>query len=56
MAADRSSSSTTIRRGRRGFDAERARSSAPLGDFVVAIEHIGSTAVPGLPAKPIIDL
>jgi GrpB-like predicted nucleotidyltransferase (UPF0157 family) len=27
-----------------------------LGPDVVAIEHIGSTAVPGLPAKPIIDL
>ncbi|MGI5915688.1 MAG: GrpB family protein [Anaerolineae bacterium] len=27
-----------------------------LGDEVVAIHHIGSTAVPGLPAKPIIDI
>jgi GrpB-like predicted nucleotidyltransferase (UPF0157 family) len=27
-----------------------------LGSLVVAIEHIGSTAVPGLAAKPIIDL
>jgi NAD(P)-dependent dehydrogenase (short-subunit alcohol dehydrogenase family) len=27
-----------------------------LGERVVAVEHIGSTAVPGLPAKPIIDL
>jgi GrpB-like predicted nucleotidyltransferase (UPF0157 family) len=27
-----------------------------LSDDVVAIEHIGSTAVPGLPAKPLIDV
>jgi GrpB-like predicted nucleotidyltransferase (UPF0157 family) len=30
---------------------------AALGDWLVSpIEHIGSTAVPGLPAKPIIDM
>jgi GrpB-like predicted nucleotidyltransferase (UPF0157 family) len=38
------------------FAAERAAIAHALGDLVVAIEHIGSTAVPGLPAKPIIDL
>jgi GrpB-like predicted nucleotidyltransferase (UPF0157 family) len=38
------------------FEAERAAVAAVLGDLVIAIEHIGSTAVPGLPAKPIIDL
>jgi GrpB-like predicted nucleotidyltransferase (UPF0157 family) len=27
-----------------------------LGDLAVAVEHVGSTAVPGLAAKPIIDL
>ena len=27
-----------------------------LGDALLAIEHIGSTAVPGLAAKDIIDL
>jgi GrpB-like predicted nucleotidyltransferase (UPF0157 family) len=26
------------------------------GDLVVAIEHVGSTAIPGLPAKPILDI
>jgi GrpB-like predicted nucleotidyltransferase (UPF0157 family) len=27
-----------------------------LGDRALAIEHLGSTSVPGLPAKPIIDV
>lgn len=38
------------------FLAERARLEAILGDNAVAIHHIGSTSVPGLPAKPIIDI
>jgi GrpB-like predicted nucleotidyltransferase (UPF0157 family) len=38
------------------FAAERRRIAAVLGDEAAAIEHIGSTAVPGLPAKPIIDI
>ena len=40
----------------RMFEQERARLSAALGPLVLIIEHIGSTAVPGLAAKPIIDL
>ena len=35
-------------------EAERIRSL--LGDDVVALEHVGSTSVPGLAAKPIIDI
>ncbi|WP_338688533.1 GrpB family protein [Bradyrhizobium sp. 26S5] len=38
------------------FDQERARIQAALGGLALAVEHIGSTAVPGLPSKPIIDL
>ncbi len=38
------------------FDAERARVASALGDRALTIEHIGSTSVPGLSAKPIIDL
>ncbi len=38
------------------FDIERQRLSAAIGDMVEAIEHYGSTAVPGLAAKPILDI
>jgi GrpB-like predicted nucleotidyltransferase (UPF0157 family) len=34
---------------------EYARAMAAAGVSVVAIEHVGSTAVPGLAAKPVID-
>jgi GrpB-like predicted nucleotidyltransferase (UPF0157 family) len=38
------------------FEQERARVQDALGPIVVTVEHVGSTAVPGLAAKPIIDL
>ena len=38
------------------FAKEKERILATCGDQIVAIEHIGSTAVPGLAAKPIIDM
>jgi GrpB-like predicted nucleotidyltransferase (UPF0157 family) len=38
------------------FEAIRARIAAALGDVAVAIEHVGSTAVRGLAAKPVIDI
>jgi GrpB-like predicted nucleotidyltransferase (UPF0157 family) len=34
----------------------RDRAQAALSDVAVAIEHVGSTAVPGLPAKDVIDM
>jgi GrpB-like predicted nucleotidyltransferase (UPF0157 family) len=40
----------------RRFDLERQRISEALGAGAIRIEHIGSTAVPGLAAKPIIDV
>ncbi len=38
------------------FEAEKAHLLSALGSQFIAIEHIGSTAVPGLDAKPIIDM
>ncbi len=38
------------------FAEEAGRISAALGPAVVAIEHYGSTSIPGIKAKPIIDL
>lgn len=38
------------------FEYERNRIVDVLGDKVVAIEHIGSTSIMGLEAKPIIDI
>jgi GrpB-like predicted nucleotidyltransferase (UPF0157 family) len=38
------------------FQMERERIAACLGDAAISIDHIGSTSVPGLKAKPIIDI
>ncbi|MBN1458737.1 MAG: GrpB family protein [Armatimonadetes bacterium] len=38
------------------FREEEARLRTTLGDHVVRIEHVGSTSVPGLHAKPILDI
>jgi len=38
------------------FGQEAERIGGALGDAPTAIEHVGSTSVPGLPAKPIIDI
>ena len=38
------------------YERLEAEIVAALGDRVLGIQHIGSTAVPGLPAKPIIDV
>ena len=38
------------------YEREAARLLAVLGGKILALEHVGSTSVPGLAAKPIIDL
>ncbi len=43
-------------RWEQAYRETEARLVAVVGHLVVAIEHIGSTAVPGLAAKPILDI
>ena len=38
------------------YEREEDRIRSVLGDRVIRIEHVGSTSVPGLPAKPLIDV
>lgn len=38
------------------FAREAARINGALGQTARRVEHVGSTSVPGLPAKPIIDI
>lgn len=38
------------------FEAIRAELDAALGDLAIGIEHVGSTSVEGMSAKPIIDI
>jgi GrpB-like predicted nucleotidyltransferase (UPF0157 family) len=38
------------------YERERARIRSVLGDRAIRIEHVGSTSVPNLSAKPLIDI
>lgn len=38
------------------YAEEAGQIAEAFGDHLVAIEHVGSTAIPGMPAKPIIDI
>src|SRR5579871_2523815 len=40
----------------RRFETAAQVIRSALGDRVLRLEHVGSTSVPGLPAKPIIDI
>jgi GrpB-like predicted nucleotidyltransferase (UPF0157 family) len=41
---------------RHAFDLEAVRIVQALGEPVVRVHHIGSTAIPGIVAKPVIDI
>ena len=38
------------------FEQERVAITCALADMALSVEHVGSTSVPRLPAKPIIDV
>jgi GrpB-like predicted nucleotidyltransferase (UPF0157 family) len=38
------------------YEAESAAIRKTLGPYAVAVHHVGSTAIPGMPAKPIVDM
>jgi GrpB-like predicted nucleotidyltransferase (UPF0157 family) len=38
------------------FEEEAARVREALGPRVAAVEHVGSTAIPQVPAKPVVDI
>ncbi|ELZ74311.1 GrpB family protein [Haloferax larsenii] len=41
---------------REAYESEVARLRPRLGESVLGFEHVGSTSVPGLAAKPIVDM
>jgi GrpB-like predicted nucleotidyltransferase (UPF0157 family) len=38
------------------FEEEKARIEAAIGPYILDIQHVGSTSIAGIPAKPIIDI
>ena len=38
------------------YEAEAARLAAQIAPFIVDMQHFGSTSIPGIKAKPIIDI
>ena len=38
------------------YDGEAAKIRAALGEKALVLEHVESTSIPGIPAKPILDI
>jgi GrpB-like predicted nucleotidyltransferase (UPF0157 family) len=38
------------------YEGERARIVAAIGEHLLDIQHVGSTSIPNVPAKPILDI
>jgi len=38
------------------FELEKARIIHAVGGHILEIQHVGSTAIPGVPAKPVLDI
>lgn len=38
------------------YEQEKSRIQDAIGEYLIDIQHVGSTAIPGLSAKPIIDI
>jgi GrpB-like predicted nucleotidyltransferase (UPF0157 family) len=41
---------------KRLYEEERAIMQAAVGDYILNIQHVDSTPIPGMIAKPIIDV
>jgi GrpB-like predicted nucleotidyltransferase (UPF0157 family) len=38
------------------YERERVRIVAAIGEHLLDVQHVGSTSIPGVPAKPILDI
>jgi GrpB-like predicted nucleotidyltransferase (UPF0157 family) len=38
------------------FDKEKTNLKKIIGEYIIDIQHVGSTAIKGIPAKPVIDI